>query len=115
MVHISMSSANKVNFTVDQLTSNLITLLGVDYEPVDDHFLVGKTASHRVEDGWKKGDIISQVPGFPDWFNILYENDSTIYTHRLLGAVSNCIHFPRVYKEYAGGGGGKHQSTLFVC
>ena len=28
--------------------------------------------------------ILSQVPGYPEWFNIKYENNEKIYTSKLL-------------------------------
>ncbi|KAH3799767.1 hypothetical protein DPMN_153382 [Dreissena polymorpha] len=32
---------------------------------------------------WYNGTVISQVPGFPEWFNLKYEDDNDIYTARL--------------------------------
>ena len=50
--------------------------------------LVGKTVSHlwNTEDGeeWFTGTVISQVPGFPSWYNITYEDDPKVYSLRLV-------------------------------
>ncbi|KAH3693645.1 hypothetical protein DPMN_081084 [Dreissena polymorpha] len=52
------------------------------------HDLVGRNIMHRFieENGqykWYNGTVISQVPGFPEWFNLKYEDDDDIYTARL--------------------------------
>ena len=50
--------------------------------------LVGKRVKHlwHTEDGdqWFEGDVISQVPGFPSWYNIKYEEDPKVYSLRLV-------------------------------
>ena len=50
--------------------------------------LVGKKVKHiwTTEDGDEAyiGTVISQVPGFPSWFNITYENDPKVYSLRLI-------------------------------
>ena len=59
-------------------------------------FLVNKSVKHQfveercnngnttVENVWYKGHVIDQVTGFPDWYNIQYEDDSRIYTYQLM-------------------------------
>ena len=55
--------------------------------------LVGKTVKHymhnEIEGGGIElvpytGKVISQVPGFPEWFNIVYEDDDAVYSYRLV-------------------------------
>ncbi|WAQ97077.1 hypothetical protein MAR_029767, partial [Mya arenaria] len=59
---------------------------------VEKHILVGKRVRHRFKENrngqtveaWYTGCIISQVPSFPAWFNIVYDRDEAVYTyHRL--------------------------------
>ena len=46
--------------------------------------LVGKYVEHTFADGKKyKGHVISVVPGFPAWYNILYDGDEAIYSYKL--------------------------------
>ena len=56
-----------------------------DQESVSVPLLVGKTVNHSfaTDDPDKVsyvGKVISQVPGFPDW----YENDDAVYSYRLV-------------------------------
>ncbi|XP_060557311.1 uncharacterized protein LOC132717769 [Ruditapes philippinarum] len=90
-------SKKRKKLTVDELKENLINIvkqaLVKDRENDEEiHILVGKRVRHRFEevtDGkkmykWYNGRIISQVPGFREWFNIIYDSDDSIYTyHRL--------------------------------
>ena len=51
--------------------------------------LSGKTIQHRFtgqegENTTWIGRVISQVPGFPSWFNVIYENDESVYSYRLI-------------------------------
>ena len=50
--------------------------------------LVGKTVKHiwTTEEGDQSyiGKVISQVPGFPSWFNIKYNDDPKVYSLRLV-------------------------------
>ena len=55
--------------------------------------LVGKTVKHymhnEIEYGGIElvpytGKVISQVPGFPEWFNIVYKDDDAVYSYRLV-------------------------------
>ena len=51
--------------------------------------LVGKKVEHvwNTEDEGAQtytGTVISQVPGFPSWFNIKYEDDPKVYSLRLV-------------------------------
>jgi len=30
------------------------------------------------------GKVISQAPGFPAWFNVVYDGDDAVYTYKLV-------------------------------
>lgn len=54
-------------------------------ERISAPLLTGKRIAHRFQDGMiYNGFVVSQVPGFPAWFNCKYENDDCIYTYRLV-------------------------------
>ena len=45
---------------------------------------VGKRIQHTFSGGnVYKGYVISIVPGFPEWYNVKYENDPAIYAYNL--------------------------------
>lgn len=46
-------------------------------------FLVGKYVKHTFTDQVYAGKVVSVVPGFCDWYNIKYENDTAIYVYQL--------------------------------
>jgi hypothetical protein len=61
--------------------------------PDNEHFtvplLTGKTVDHSYNDEDDsqtiyRGQVISQVPGFPSWYNIKYEGDEAIYSYKLV-------------------------------
>lgn len=57
-------------------------------DPTPDSALVGKVVKHRFEENGRhkfyKGRVVSQVPGFPEWFNIVYSNEpDIIYSYKL--------------------------------
>lgn len=85
--------------TVDKLASNLKALVcdafteaphaataGDDDAAVP--LLVGKKIIHYQNVGGERtpfqGQVISQVPGFPLWYNVKYDNDEAIYSYTLL-------------------------------
>ncbi len=50
--------------------------------------LTGKAIEHRfIENGKNKlykGRVISYVPGFPDWFNVVYNDEpGVVYSYKL--------------------------------
>ena len=56
--------------------------------------LVGAQIDHQFTEDDQlvvySGKVVSQVPGFPDWFNVVYDNEpDTIYTYRLLEDLNN--------------------------
>ncbi|WAQ95042.1 SPIN3-like protein [Mya arenaria] len=82
-----------VPLSVEELTLNAKKLVRKAYE-VDvvanphEQVLVGRKINHAfMTDGertWYIGKVISQVPGFPSWFNVKYSGDQAIYSYRLL-------------------------------
>ncbi|XP_038063169.1 spindlin-3-like [Patiria miniata] len=61
----------------------------LEEEPSGTTRLVNKRVHHRFETDqgtkWWRGKVISQVRGFPSWFNIAYEESpDTVYTYQLL-------------------------------
>ena len=78
--------------TFKELSANLKVLVhqaAVRSGTEETHMLVGKRVKHfQIADGERTpylGKIMSQVPGYPDWFNIVYDDDEdSVYTyHRL--------------------------------
>ena len=54
-------------------------------EPV----LVGKSINHQfIEDGQivlYSGRVVSQIAGFPDWYNVVYDDEpDVVYTYKLM-------------------------------
>ena len=92
-----MSSAKDGKFSVPRVTENLKTLVtfaAPNTSEQEEHisFLVGKRIRHKFQDSaenmhWYPGLVISQVPNFDRWFNVIYDGDETVYTFRLLDAV----------------------------
>ena len=71
------------------LRDNLVKLIHVaNDKETSPSPLTGKVVKHRFEANGKqkiyKGRVISQVPGFPEWFNIVYTDEpDTIYSYKL--------------------------------
>ena len=86
-----LSSVKSGKFTVDTLCHNLKCLITSALSSKDTNsqsFLVGKRVRHpfSAEDeelNWYNGHVISQVPGFEEWYNIVYDNDEAVYTFQL--------------------------------
>ena len=91
-----MSSAQDGKFKVEKVAQNLKKLItdscslppvGEDSESV----LVGKRIRHRFEirqnqDNmlkWFTGTVINQVPGFNEWFHVVYDGEDEVCTFRL--------------------------------
>lgn len=77
---------------LDTLTTNVLKLveaagLRVTTEKnlPDVHLLVGKRVKHTFADGVTyKGKVLCVVSGFPDWYNVQYDNDEAIYVYNLI-------------------------------
>ncbi|CAG2211922.1 unnamed protein product [Mytilus edulis] len=81
---------SRKNLTVEELITNLKMLVRQsivrdNLDESDKHVLVGKRVKHRFdtngEDQLYTGKVISQVPAFPEWFNIVYDEDRAVYTY----------------------------------
>lgn len=82
---------------ISLLKENLLKLIdaayhGPDTEPqrIKTPLLVGKRVKHRFSDGNYTGRVISVVPGFVSFYNIVYDNDvaedgitKCVYTYKL--------------------------------
>ena len=94
------SSKEKGQFTSETLKDNLLSLIQV-HDVATEHSssmsscnLEGKTIKHLFEvDGKQKtftGKVISQVPGFPEWYNVVYTKEpDVIYTYKLEDDIQN--------------------------
>ena len=52
--------------------------------PISSHPLTGKNIKHKFDDRiWYSGNVISQVPGYQAWYNVVYENDESVYSYQL--------------------------------
>lgn len=81
---------NTKKLDTDALKTNLLLLiesaLDVDANEVKQGnipLFVGKSIKHRFEDSTYTGKVISVVPGFPEWYNVKYDNDPAVYAYNL--------------------------------
>ena len=109
-MNIFKLSQEKKKFNIEQLQSNLETLIEEAYSikdavtaavtaatanvnDKDMPLLTGKWVNHYFSENDKctfhRGYIISTVPSFNQWFNIIYDNDDNVYTYKLLDDYSN--------------------------
>ena len=52
--------------------------------PISSHPLTGKNIKHEFDDRISySGKVISQVPGYPTWCNVAYDNDDSVYLYQL--------------------------------
>ena len=84
------STEDKGQYNSQLLRDNLVKLIqDAGERQIPASTLTGKAIKHRFEvsDGkhkFFKGRVISQVPGFPEWFNVVYINEpGIVYTYRL--------------------------------
>jgi hypothetical protein len=83
------SSKEKGQFTSNVLREHLVQLVqGIDQSQTTESSLTGKVIKHRFEENGKQkfyqGRVISHVPGFLQWFNVVYTNEpDIIYTFKL--------------------------------
>ena len=80
------------DLTVDELKAKVVKLVEAaldlakinppkENDPVP---LSEKKIRHRFDgDKLYKGEVISQVPGYPAWYNVVYEGDNSVYTYQL--------------------------------
>ena len=92
---------NRKKLTVDEVVSNLLTLLTSfssthpsqesscpDLFTASQETLIGKRICHRWKDSngveqWYYGNILSLVPGTNDWFNVQYDGEDVILSLNL--------------------------------
>ena len=91
------SAKGRGAFNSSELRENLIRLLSESAHSItatqttdesDLSHLAGRKINHRFsEDGMLviySGQVLSQVPGFPNWFNVVYDNEpDVVYTFNL--------------------------------
>ena len=80
------SSKEKGQFSSSILRDNLVTLIhDANTEEMPASLLTGKIIKHKFESNGElkfyKGRVISQVPGFPEWFNVVYNDEQEIYVY----------------------------------
>ena len=94
-MYINFQKKGEGQFNSAKLVSHLIQLINATHhaspscnstsEPV----LVGKSIDHQfIEDGQTvqyTGRVVSQVSGFPEWYNVVYDNEpDVVYTYKLM-------------------------------
>ena len=94
-----MAGGKRIQHSPAMLKENLQTLIEAAHSipPIttcSDPILVGKKIAHQFKENKKlvvyNGKVVSQVPGFSDWFNIVYDNEpDTVYTYKLLEDYNN--------------------------
>ena len=86
------SHGKRRELTVDELKANVIKLVKAALDisrsnpPKEDVPvpLSGKKIRHKFEgDKWFSGEVILQVPGYPAWYNVVYDGDDSVYTYQL--------------------------------
>ena len=93
-------SKNKTQYTSTVLKENLLLLLAdatMHDQMSEDRpacHLVGARVDHQFIEDEKfvtySGEVISQVPGFSEWYNVVYDNEpGTVYTYKLLDDLRN--------------------------
>ena len=92
------SKKGEGQFNSTKLAGHLILLIDATHHgsPSDiscnstsDPVLVGKSIDHQfIEDGQivqYSGRVVSQVSGFPEWYNVVYDNEpDVVYTYKLM-------------------------------
>uniref|UniRef100_A0A8W8L2R4 Uncharacterized protein n=1 Tax=Magallana gigas TaxID=29159 RepID=A0A8W8L2R4_MAGGI len=102
LVEDAMKENGKIKqCSIEQLAANLKKLVSHAYtiqvtESDQEHnpILVGKHVQHKFVDSdacekWWTGKVVSQVPGYPAWYNIVYDGDIAVYTYQLLEDLKN--------------------------
>ena len=55
-----------------------------------DTILVGKQVQHKFSENKETGKVLSQIPGFQDWYNIVYDDEpDTAYSYKLMENYAN--------------------------
>lgn len=85
-----MFSEKGKEHSVEKLKNNLLSLIDISLkspDPLNKSVLRGKRIRHYF---WKNGDrepydgrVVSVVPGYPEWLNVVYDNDPAVYVYKL--------------------------------
>ena len=85
-----MFSEKGKEHSVEKLKNNLLSLIDISLkspDPLNKSVLLGKRIRHYF---WKNGDcepydgrVVSVVPGYPEWLNVVYDNDPAVYVYKL--------------------------------
>ncbi len=77
-------------FSLQKLKDNLSTLINMslrgpsrEEQKTGKPLLVGKRVKHTFKEGTWNGYVISVVPGYPAWYNIIYDGSPTVYSYPL--------------------------------
>ena len=81
----------KRNLTEQELPGNLLVLIKAAIEMANENPrrdvydpLTGKNIKHKFDDEiWYSGKVISQVSGYTAWYNVVYDNDDSVYSYQL--------------------------------
>ena len=84
------SQGKRKELTVAELTENFKVLVQAAAElpqrnPIrETDPLSWQRIKHRFEgDIWCDGEVISQVPGYSAWYNVVYDGDNSMYMYQL--------------------------------
>ena len=88
---VKEDTGKRRNLTEQELTGNLLVLIKAAIEMANENPrrdvydpLTGKNIKHKLDDGiWYSGKVIFQVPGYPAWYNVVYDNDDSVYSYQL--------------------------------
>ena len=94
----NFSDKSTGTYSLEKLRSNLLHLLEAAATQTTEVLpenaqaayviLNGKCVIHQFNDDGETrgytGRVVSQVPGFPSWYNIVYDEGDTIYTFQLM-------------------------------
>ena len=77
-------------YSVNKLTENVKELvrsaLNIHKEPIHSMFVGKRVVHYQLVENVRTpfhGFVISVVPGYPQWHNVTYDNDSEIYVYKL--------------------------------
>ncbi|KAL4224824.1 hypothetical protein ACF0H5_015520 [Mactra antiquata] len=80
-------TVDEIKVNVKKLVNHAFTVQPTNYD-TDQPILTGKIVQHAFDEDdeivWYKGTVISQVPGYPEFYNIIYEGDQAVYVYKLL-------------------------------
>ena len=87
------SKKGEGQFNSAKLATHLTQLINAThhdspFNSTSDPVLVGKSIDHQfIKDGQVvqySGRVVSQVSGFPEWYNVVYKEPDVVYTYKLM-------------------------------